>query len=128
MAWLIEFKNVAPLANRAPDVIVRAGAHILLTEVERALIAHPMVLDAAAFGVPDPMLGQRVAAVVQLKSEGDDAIIDKILATAGMHLPEHNLPDLLTVVDAVPRDPFGNIDREAIAQAVLGIPIHANEK
>jgi long-chain acyl-CoA synthetase len=63
-----------PLWLIAPDVIVRAEAHILLTEVERALIAHPMVLDAAAFGVPDPMLGQGVAAVVQLRSESNDAI------------------------------------------------------
>jgi len=126
MARLIEFTSVARLANRNADVIVRAGLDISLAEVESALLAHPMVKDAAAFGAPDPVLGQRVAAVVVLKQEDDDAIIDEILAAARVHLPEHKLPDLLTAIDAVPRDPFGNIDRQALAETILGVPSHRN--
>src|SRR3954453_10910285 len=126
MARLIEFRSVAPLTIRTADVIVRGGCDISLAEVESALLTHPMVRDAAAFGVPDPELGQRVAAVVQLKNESDDAIIDEILSGARAHLPEHKLPDLLTAVDAVPRDGFGNIDRKAVAQAIFGIPAHLN--
>ncbi|MCK1433476.1 hypothetical protein [Bradyrhizobium sp. 87] len=122
MALLIEVRSVARLANRNADVIVRAGLDISPAEVESALLTHPMVKDAAAFGAPDPVLGQRVAAVVELEHEGDDAIIDEILAAARGRLPEHKLPDLLTAVDAVPRDPFGNIDRKALARAILGIP------
>ncbi|WP_407158301.1 AMP-binding enzyme [Bradyrhizobium sp. STM 3557] len=122
MARLIEFLSAAPFADRKTDVIVRAGSYISPTEVESALLMHPMVRDAAAFGVPDPVLGQRVAAVVQLEGETDDAIIDEILAEARMHLAEYKLPELVTAVDAVPRDGFGNVDRQAVAQAVLGRP------
>ncbi|OSI65563.1 hypothetical protein BSZ21_20785 [Bradyrhizobium canariense] len=111
MARLIEFRSVARLANCNADVIVRAGLDISPAEVESALLTHPMVKDAAAFGAPDPVLGQRVAAVVELEHEGDDAIIDEILAAARGRLPEHKLPehklpDLLTAVDAVPPRPF----------------------
>jgi acyl-CoA synthetase len=123
MARLIEI-SVARFAKRDADVIVRAGVNISPDEVESALLTHPMVRDAVAFGAPDPVLGQRVAAVVQLEHEGDGANIDEILAAARVHLPEHKLPDLLTAVDAVPRDPFGNIDRKAVAEAILGIPAH----
>jgi acyl-CoA synthetase (AMP-forming)/AMP-acid ligase II len=122
MARLIEIRSATHLANSKGDVIVRAGSNISPAEIESALRTHPMVRDAAAFGVPDSVLGQRVAAVVQLESESDDAVIDKILAAARGHLAEHKIPDLLTAVDAVPRDLFGNIDRKGLAQAVLGVP------
>jgi acyl-CoA synthetase (AMP-forming)/AMP-acid ligase II len=128
VARLIEFKTVAPLPDRESDTIMRDGSPILLAEVERALTAHPMVQDAAAFGVPDPMLGHRLAAVVQLENESDDAIIDEILAMARVQLPEHKLPELLTAVDAVPRDPFGNIDRRTIAESILGNPTGLSRK
>ncbi len=121
MAKSVEIRNVAPLAKHKADVIVRAGSNISLAEVESALLAHPMVRDACAFGVPDPVLGHRVAAVVQLEDESGDAAIDQILAAARLHLAEHELPDLVTAVDGVPRDRLGNVDREAVAEAILGI-------
>ena len=126
MARVIEIRSAMPLASRKSDVIVRAGSKISPAEIENALLTHPMVRDAAAFGVPDSVLGQRVAAVVQLESESDDAVIDKILATARVHLNEHEIPDLLTAVDAVPRDLFGNIDRKGLAEAILGVPADQN--
>jgi acyl-CoA synthetase (AMP-forming)/AMP-acid ligase II len=126
MARLIEFRSAARPEACNMDVIVRAGIDISPAEVESALLMHPMVKDAAAFGAPDRVLGHRVAAVVQLEHEGDDAIIDEILAAARVLLPEHKLPDLLTAVDAVPRDRFGNVDRKAVAEAVLGIPALRN--
>jgi len=128
MARLIEFKNVAPWSDRKSGTIIRGGSPISLAEVERALTAHPMVQDSAAFGVPDPMLGNRIAAVVQLENESDDSIIDEILAMARVLLPEHKLPELLTAVDAVPRDRFGNIDRRTIAESILGIQTGLSRK
>ncbi len=112
--------------NRSPsaanDVIVRGGSIISLTEIERVLLSHPLVRDAAAFGVPDPVLGQRVAAAVQLADDGDDAAIDLILAAISEQLTDEKVPELLVAVDAVPRSPLGTIDRQAVAEAVLGVP------
>lgn len=122
MARALESRSVMSLASRKDDLIVRAGFNISPAEVESALLTHPMVRDVAVFGVPDSILGQRVAAVVQLESESDDAVIDKILAAARMHLAEHKIPDLLTAVDAIPRDLSGNIDRKALASAILDVP------
>ena len=54
--------------GRKKDIIIRGGSNISPVEVERVLLSHPLVRDAAVFGVPDPVLGQRVAAIVQLSS------------------------------------------------------------
>ena len=52
------------LVDRAKDMIVSGGENVYCTEVEDALYAHPAVLEAAVFGVPDARWGEAVHAVV----------------------------------------------------------------
>jgi acyl-CoA synthetase (AMP-forming)/AMP-acid ligase II len=124
MTQRMHYWNMTPAAGRKKDVIIRDGAAISPIEIERALLSHPLVRDAAAFGAPDPVLGQRVAAVVQLEGDSDDAAIDNILGAAREQLAEYKVPELLVIVDAVPRNLLGKIDRQALAQVVLGVPAH----
>ena len=55
------------LVDRKKDVIVRGGYNVSSIEVESALHEHPDVVEAAVLGVPHPVLGQDVAAVVRLR-------------------------------------------------------------
>jgi acyl-CoA synthetase (AMP-forming)/AMP-acid ligase II len=50
--------------SRKKDLIIRGGSNIVPLEVERVLKNHPAVRDAAVVGVPDAVLGERVAALV----------------------------------------------------------------
>jgi len=52
------------LVDRAKDMLVTGGENVYSTEVEEALYAHPAVLEAAVFGVPDDRWGEAVHAVV----------------------------------------------------------------
>ncbi|MPY94232.1 MAG: AMP-binding protein, partial [Acidimicrobiia bacterium] len=52
------------LLDRSKDMIVSGGENVYCTEVEDALYAHPMVLEASVFGVPDERWGEAVHAVV----------------------------------------------------------------
>ncbi len=73
--------------GRKQDIIIRGGSNISPVEVEWVLLSHPLVHGAADFGVPDPALGQRVAAVVQLSSDGADAALGDISAASVMCSP-----------------------------------------
>jgi long-chain acyl-CoA synthetase len=55
------------LVDRAKDMIVSGGENVYSVEVEAALYAHPAVLEAAVFGIPDERLGEQVHAAVVLK-------------------------------------------------------------
>jgi long-chain acyl-CoA synthetase len=106
--------------GRKKDVIIRGGSNISPSEVERVLLSHPLVHSAAVFGVPDPVLGQIVAAVVQLSSGVGDTALDDILRDTRRRLADYKVPERLLAVDAVPRSAIGKVDRRAAAAVMLG--------
>jgi long-chain acyl-CoA synthetase len=120
----VDYKSVTPADGREKDVIIRGGSIIFPEEIESVLLSHSLVRDAAVFGAPDSELGQRVAAVVQLEDDSDDAAIDHILAAISEQLSDDKVPELLVAVDAVPRNALGKVDRQALAEVVLGVPAH----
>jgi acyl-coenzyme A synthetase/AMP-(fatty) acid ligase len=103
--------------DRARDVIVRDGVRISSLRVEGALLWHPEVVEAAAFGVPDPVTGQSVAAAVVLRSPAgtdtaDAASVEGSLASdldalLSERLEAHELPDRIDVVGSLPRGDLG---------------------
>jgi long-chain acyl-CoA synthetase len=105
--------------GRKKDIIIRGGSNISPVEVERVLMSHPLVRDAAVFGMPDPVLGQRVAAVVQLSSDAGDAAFADILRDTRKQLADYKAPERLWAVDRVPRNSLGKVDRRAAAAAAM---------
>jgi long-chain acyl-CoA synthetase len=59
------------LVDRIKDMVNVSGLKVYTTTVDEVLFAHPAVLMAAAFGIPDPKIpgSERVMAVIQLKDE-----------------------------------------------------------
>jgi long-chain acyl-CoA synthetase len=106
--------------GRKKDLIIRGGSNISPVEVERVLLSHPLVREAVVFGIPDPVLGQRVGAVVQLSSGAGNAALSDILKDTRRQLADYKAPERLWAVDAVPRGPLGKVDRRAAATATLG--------
>jgi acyl-CoA synthetase (AMP-forming)/AMP-acid ligase II len=59
------------IVDRKDDVILSGGENIYSVEVDDVLYSHPCILEAAVFGVPDPVWGERVTAAVVLKEDKD---------------------------------------------------------
>jgi long-chain acyl-CoA synthetase len=55
------------IEDRLKEIVIRGGENISSREVEFAIYEHPAVLEAAAFGLPDEKMGEKLAAVVVSK-------------------------------------------------------------
>jgi long-chain acyl-CoA synthetase/feruloyl-CoA synthase len=105
--WFVSRKN---------HLIIRGGSNISPAEVERVLMTHPAVRDAAVIGVPDPELGQRVAGFVQLASSAQSADPDEILVYLTGRLADYKVPESLQIVDEIPRNATGKVDRQSLSK------------
>jgi long-chain acyl-CoA synthetase len=99
---------------RKKQLIIRGGSNISPVEIERVLMAHPAVGDAAVVGVPDPDLGERVAGFVQLADRAQSVDLNEILAFATERLADYKVPETLEIVDKIPRNTLGKIDRQLL--------------
>ncbi|MFD5765479.1 acyl-CoA synthetase [Streptomyces sp. NPDC127049] len=99
------------LRDRKIDMIISGGVNIYPAEIEAALLAHPAVADAAAFGVPHADWGEEVKAVVETAEgyEEGPALAEEILAHCADHLAGFKRPKSLDFIPAMPRDPNGKL-------------------
>ncbi|HYD08606.1 MAG TPA: class I adenylate-forming enzyme family protein, partial [Acidimicrobiales bacterium] len=89
-------------AGRRKDVVKVGGYSVFSAEVERALEAHPDVLEAAVVGLPDDRLGQVPAAAVRLR-EGSSSTPDSLVQWARESMASYKAPRRIVVVDDLPR-------------------------
>jgi len=106
------------LAGRAKDVIIRAGVNLYPVEIEAALTSTPGVTDALVVGLEDPVLGERVAALV-VAQPGFTPV--KIATALGERLASYKVPSLIRVVEELPRTSMNKLDRSK-ARQLLAAP------
>ncbi|MBB5913103.1 mycobactin salicyl-AMP ligase [Nocardia transvalensis] len=101
------------VSGRIKDVINRGGENVSCDELEEHLLAHPAVRHAAAVGLPDPALGEKVCAVLVVDGDLPTlAEIKQFLTDRG--LATYKLPDVLRQADALPVTAVGKIDKKAL--------------
>jgi bile acid-coenzyme A ligase len=114
LGWL-DAEGYLFVADRRVDMIVTGGANVFPAEVEAALSEHPDVADVAVVGVPDPEWGHRVVAVVEPSAGAhlDTAALD---AHARARLAAYKVPRAYEVVDRMPRNAVGKLNRAEIVE------------
>jgi bile acid-coenzyme A ligase len=103
------------LAPRRTDLINVGGENVYPAEVEAALLEHPAVLDAVAYGGPDPILGAVVHAKVVLAAGAAAASRPELVRHCAGRLSPYKVPRTVTVVPAVPRTAAGKLERWRMA-------------
>lgn len=101
--------------GRADDVIISAGWTISPVEVERTLLAHPDVSEAAVIGAPDALRGLIVKAYLVAERTGDDFAAE-LQDHVRRELSPHEYPRQIAFVDSLPKTPNGKVDRRTLRE------------
>ena len=106
------------IVDRIKDMIVRGGENVYCGEVEAVLHDHPDVIEAAVLGVPHPVLGEEVAAVVRL-GPGARTGTGELRAYAAGRLAAFKVPaHVLVREEPLPRNPVGKILKRELRDPV----------
>ena len=109
------------IVGRTSTDILKVGGYKLSTrEIEEQLATHPAVREVAVVGVPDREWGQRVVACVVPR----DATAAPTLAELQAHLRLHEAkkPRALHLVDALPKNAMGKVQKKLLAEAAARAP------
>ena len=99
------------LHGREKRMLVTSGLNVYPEEVERVLTAMPGIHEAAVFGIPDPLRGTELIAVLRAGSTLDDAALR---THCRAHLPAAKLPRRFLILDDWPRTAGGKADLSAL--------------
>ncbi|MBB5606527.1 MULTISPECIES: acyl-CoA ligase (AMP-forming), exosortase A system-associated [unclassified Janthinobacterium] len=101
--------------GRNDDMIKTSGYRVSPAEVEEVVYASGLVGEAAALGVPHPVLGAAIALLVTA-APGVELSRDALLAACRLRLPAYMVPVYIVIRgDCLPRNPNGKIDRPLLA-------------
>ncbi|KAH8166305.1 hypothetical protein CIB48_g1973 [Xylaria polymorpha] len=109
------------LGRQSADIIKSGGEKVSALEIERELLSLPEVLETAVLAVPSGKWGQKVGAVV---------ILDRTICPEGWkpmdmrralkgRLANYKIPQVLRVVEHIPRNAMGKINKKNLLRQVF---------
>ncbi|MFN3546104.1 MAG: AMP-binding protein [Mesorhizobium sp.] len=103
------------LTGRIKQLINRGGEKVNPQELDDALMAHEAVAQAACYAVPHKTLGEDVAAAVVLR-DGRTVAPEELRAFLRSRLAGFKVPSRIRIVEDLPRNMIGKVDRMALAR------------
>lgn len=110
---LLDDDGYLRVVDRIKDMIIRGGENIYPKEIEGVLATHPAVLESAVVGRPDPVLGEVPVAFVVL-APGHVGEPERLIEHCRRGLAKIKVPVSVEIVDALPRNPVGKVDKPAL--------------
>lgn len=112
--------GIFTIVDRKKNMVISGGENIYCAEVERVLAAIPGVREAIAYGLPDPRMGERLAATIVI---APDAGLDEDAAKAycRAQLASYKVPrEVAFITEPLPRTATGKVDRGNFLKQVRG--------
>jgi acyl-CoA synthetase (AMP-forming)/AMP-acid ligase II len=98
------------VTGRLKELIIKGGENIAPREIDEALYSHPDVIEAAAFARPCRIYGETVEAAVKLRA-GSGLTPEQLVQICTARVGQFKSPDLVHVLDELPKGPSGKIQR-----------------
>jgi acyl-CoA synthetase (AMP-forming)/AMP-acid ligase II len=97
------------LLDRKKDMIVTGGENVYPAEVERVLMSHPDLVEAAVVGRPDPRWGEAVVAVVV--SARPELTGEDLQTYCREYMAGYKVPKQVEIVSELPRNAMGKVQK-----------------
>lgn len=97
------------LGRNSVDILKTGGYKVSALEIEEVLLMHPFVKECAVVGVPDVDWGDKVVAVIALKTENQPLTLPALRTWAKQFLAPYKVPMQLCVVKELPRNAIGKV-------------------
>jgi malonyl-CoA/methylmalonyl-CoA synthetase len=112
----IDERGYVHIVGRGKDLVISGGYNVYPKEVETEIDGMPGVIESAVIGVPHPDFGEGVTAVVVAEKGAslDEASIIKSLEA---RLAKYKLPKRVIVVDDLPRNTMGKVQKNLLRDA-----------
>ena len=114
-AGFLDEEGYLYITNRIKDLILWSGRNVYPQMVEDVLAQHSAVLEAAVIGVPDPVTGEVVKAMVMLRDESQVAE-QELIDFCADSLAEYQRPSSVEFVDAFPRNVLGKVLKRTLRE------------
>jgi len=101
------------ILDRKKDMIKTGGENVYSPEVESALCAHPDILEATVFGIPDPKWGEAIKAGVVARA-GKLLSEEEVIAWCRKRLTHFKCPSSVDFYDTLPKGGTGKIQKNIL--------------
>ena len=99
--------------NLASNQVIRGGEKIAAEEVENELLGHELVQYAALISVSDPVLGEKICAILVCPEQAPKPIVlRKFLRQRG--LADYKIPDRFEFIEQLPLTPVGKVNKKQL--------------
>lgn len=109
------------ITGRLKDLIIRGGVNISPIRIEDVLAEHPHVAEVAVVGYPDERLGERICAAIVLAPNAPPDL-DLLGHCRRKGLPRRQWPEFVAVVDQLPRNAGGKVQKPLVRQLLADAP------
>jgi acyl-CoA synthetase (AMP-forming)/AMP-acid ligase II len=104
------------IVDRRTDLILSGGENIYPAEIEDVLVRHPAIAELAVIGIPHPIWGEAVHAIIVASGE-DPITLDALDEFCKGRLANYKRPRSLELVDSLPKTATGKVLRRMLKDA-----------
>jgi len=106
--------------GRNDDMIKSSGYRISPAELEELLYSHDSIDEIAALGIPHERLGHGILLVIKPTCK-EEFIEKQLIQFCKQNLPNYMQPHAIELLDSLPRNPNGKINRRLLSQSYANL-------